>query len=210
MKLIIAIDPGASGGIAKMEMNTGVVTAMAMPEDADLRDMFENIKAEYGNDLVCYLEQVGGYIGVPQPGSYMFNFGDGFGYIRGIVDAMRIRRIMVRPQVWQKGIPGVVPKMKGAERKRALKEYAARLYPNEKVTLKTADALALLEYARRVEGLPPMPDPVTNVVYENNYRSDARAAVKWCKAKGHAVPQKNSKEFLTMVNYWGKEVRDAK
>lgn len=207
MKLIIAIDPGASGGIAKMEMSTGTVTAIGMPEDADLRDMFEAIKAEYGNDLVCYLEQVGGYIGTPQPGSAMFNFGDGYGYIRGIVDAMRIRRIMVRPQVWQKGIPGVVPKMKGAERKRALKEYAARLYPNEKVTLKTADALALLEYARRVEKLElaPAPEPVDKP--KNNFKADARNAVKWCKAQGHAVPLKNSNEFLLMVNYWCKEIK---
>jgi hypothetical protein len=100
---------------------------------------------------IAYMEQVGGFIaGNPAPGSAMFNFGDGYGYLRGILAALRVELRLVRPQVWQKGIPGIAGAVKG-QRKRALKEHAARLFPHLKVTLKTADALCIADYAIRME-----------------------------------------------------------
>lgn len=81
-------------------------------------------------------------------GPAMFNFGSGFGYIRGLVDAMRIERRMVLPKQWQAHIPGVQGIDK-AIRKRMLKEHAARLFPRLKVTLKVSDALCIADFARR-------------------------------------------------------------
>jgi hypothetical protein len=46
---------------------------------------------------------------------------------------------------------GTWPKDK-MERKRAIKEWAQRRYPHLTVTLKTADALALLVWAEQQEG----------------------------------------------------------
>jgi hypothetical protein len=208
MKLIIAVDPGASGGVAIFNTIKKHLEIHAMPEDADLRDLLETLAATYGAaHIVCYLEQVGGFINVGGVnvgvGPAMFNFGDGFGYVRGIVDTLRIRRVMVRPQVWQKGIPGLVPKMKSNLRKRALKEYAARLFPDQKVTLKTADALALLEYAKRIEGGQAAP---VDIPQASDFKADARGAKKWCKANGWPVPTEHSK-LLAMVNYWVKNGR---
>ncbi len=207
MKTIIAIDPGASGGIAISGKISKVVSAFGMPDDMELRDII----ARYGNDsadnTVCYLEQVGGYIaGNPAPGSAMFNFGNGFGFIRGCLMMARIKFILVRPQKWQAGIPGIGPKMKSAVRKRALKEHAARLYPQEKVTLKTADALCLLDYAIRCERGDAMPKEVR----QNNYKADCKAAIAWAKAQGSwTVPKKGSAEFLRMLEHWRKEVKAA-
>ena len=54
----------------------------------------------------------------------------------------------VRPQEWQKAM--AVPKgLAYDQRKRACKELAQTLFPNAQVTLKTADALLIAEYARR-------------------------------------------------------------
>lgn len=153
-KVILAVDPGASGGIVEVWPN-GTVEAVAMPDDSDLRDLVEeltlNAKAN-GLSVVAYLEQVGGFIaGNAAPGSAMFNFGDGYGFIRGLLAAHRIPTHLVRPQTWQKGIPGVQGVKEKAVRKRALKEHAARLYPALKVTLSTADALCIAAYARTQE-----------------------------------------------------------
>lgn len=205
MKLIIAVDPGASGGVAFYGKELRVIP---MPEDAELRDLIQaSVEGYTSKNVVCYLEQVGGFINVGGQnvgmGPAMFNFGDGFGYVRGLVDAFRIRRVMVRPQVWQKGIPGIVPKMKSADRKRALKEYAARLFPDEKVTLKTADALALLEYAKRMESGQAAP---VDIPHASDFKADAKGAKAWCKAQGWPVPKEHSK-ILLMVNYWVKNGR---
>ena len=149
---ILAIDPGASGGIVELWPD-GNAAACAMPDDADLRDLIDEWKNNVLlNDYkpVCFLELVGGYIGgSPAPGSAMFNFGNGYGYIRGCLAAYRIETRLVRPQTWQAGIPGVKGCKEKADRKRALKEHAARLFPGLKVTLSTADALCIADWARR-------------------------------------------------------------
>jgi len=155
MKRILAIDPGASGGVVEYYPNRRVV-AVAMPDDGDLRDMigdFASRAREEADSTVCYMELVGGFIaGNKLPGSAMFNFGNGYGYLRGLLAANRVELRLVRPQQWQAGIPGVFGVKEKPKRKRALKEHAARLFPTLKVTLKTSDALCIADYARRMEG----------------------------------------------------------
>lgn len=156
MKRIIAFDPGASGGIAEL-FPSGAAIAYSMPDDADLRDnihAFTTAASLDGDRVVAYVELVGGFIGgSPAPGSAMFNFGNGYGYIRGVLAALRVETHLVRPQEWQAGIPGVRGTKEKSVRKRALKEHASRLFPSLKVTLKTADALCIADYARRCEAL---------------------------------------------------------
>lgn len=154
-KRIMCIDPGASGGIAIIYPD-GVTTAIAMPDDGDLRDEIESFAANArteGETPVAYLEIVGGFIaGNKLPGSAMFNFGSGYGYTRGLLAMSRVELHMVRPQDWQKGIPGIHGVKEKSVRKRAMKEHASRLFPHLKVTLKTSDALCIADYARRIEG----------------------------------------------------------
>jgi len=148
--LLIAIDPGASGAIA-VKWPGKPILVYPMPDDADLAEAVHGYACACGvegYEPVAYLEEVGGYIGKPQPGSSMFKFGSGYGFIRGVLAANRIKTVLVRPQTWQKGVSGV-QSTKGPERKRALKEAAARLYPNIKVTLTNADALLIADYASK-------------------------------------------------------------
>jgi hypothetical protein len=79
----------------------------------------------------------------------MFNFGNGYGFIRGLLAANLIETHLVRPQTWQAGIPGLHGVKEKPARKRLLKEHAARLFPTAKITLSTADALCIADYARR-------------------------------------------------------------
>lgn len=155
---IVAIDPGASGGMAFWF--DGILTVHPMPITEG--DVCGQLKFFIGfptntPPTIVYLEQVGGFIKGGEkssPGSAMFNFGRNYGFILGCCAALGVRVELVTPQKWQKAFP--VGMAKGVERKRALKAIAQRLYPTEKVTLKTCDALLILDWAKQnnTEGLP--------------------------------------------------------
>lgn len=142
---ILAIDPGASGGMAASGQN---IVAWPMPStEGDICDAIKTVAPD-----VCYLEKVGGFVaGNAAPGSAMFNFGRNFGFILGVLSALGTRTVLVTPQAWQKAL-GLGHRDKDTDKaawKNKLKAEAWRLYPALKPTLKTADALLILEFARR-------------------------------------------------------------
>ena len=175
--ITIAIDPGAKGGICFTGATPGTVEAYKMPATPkDACDIITTAKeiAEMNNlPIRCVMEQVGGYIGVAQPGSSAFNFGRGFGNLEGFLICLGIPFELVPPQRWQKAVglnfppvhkgdyAGMSAPPTAIERKRVaslnakrkrdnktmIKEMAQRLYPKLKVTLETADALMILQYA---------------------------------------------------------------
>jgi crossover junction endodeoxyribonuclease RuvC len=151
MKTIVAIDPGLSGGI--VIYGRGKTECHAMPgTQGDLLALLRDVKQAAdieGDELVCVLEEVSGFAGKAQPGSAMFRFGEHFGFVKGVVQALGIRLVLVRPQVWQKGFGlGTASACRSkTEWKNKLKAEAQRRFPHLNVTLKTADALLILEYA---------------------------------------------------------------
>lgn len=138
----IAIDPGANGGIAFSYQ--GKTDAVAMPDtDRALSDILENLVMladGEGLPIRCVIEDVHAMPG--QGVTSMFSFGRNVGLIHGILAALRIPYKKESPQSWQKKL-GNLPKDK-AERKKKLKETAQAMFPELKVTLKTADALCIL------------------------------------------------------------------
>jgi hypothetical protein len=151
MKIIIGIDVGASGGIAIL--GDGAVRTEDKLQESEIVDTLDSlctVANMEGWELVAYIEEVGGFIGKAQPGSAMFKFGRNFGFWLGVLASCRIKTVLVKPQVWQKGLSGLQG-IKGTERKKALKEHACRLYPDLKVTLANCDALLIAEYGARVE-----------------------------------------------------------
>lgn len=156
MKTILAMDPGQSGGVAVAQF--GKTFCHAMPEtQGDVLELIRSIKtaAEVeGESVVCVLEEVGGFVGKAQPGSAMFKFGEQFGFLQGVVQALGLRLERVRPQVWQKafGLGTASGCASKTEWKNKLKGEAQRRFPHLKVTLKTADALLILDYAMRGNG----------------------------------------------------------
>lgn len=146
MKRILAIDPGASGGIAWV-MADGNLTCAPMPKtEGDTVDLLNAAIAQGCN--VAYVEEVGGYCGAAMPGSAMFNFGRNFGFILGVLAARGIRVELVKPQKWQKHFGLGTVKESGGKTlwKNKLKAKSQQLFPHLDITLKTADALLILEY----------------------------------------------------------------
>lgn len=148
MKPILAIDPGASGGFAWCDCE-GNSRCLAMPDTfGDVIDLLRERRAE--GIFVAVVEEVGGFCGVGQPGSAMFKFGKGCGVIEGALMALGYRVELVKPQKWQKPFGLGTTKQAGgkSEWKRKMKAEAQRRFPWCDVTLKTADALLILDYAR--------------------------------------------------------------
>ena len=150
MKRILAIDPGMSGGLAHFAGNR--VTLEPMPEtDGDIREVMINYLSQ--SDVI-YIEKVGGYIGGKgAPGSAMFQFGRNVGFLHGLIASMNTRCIEVTPQRWQKTITAGNKATHGTRWKSHLKQLAQQRQPSLHITLKTADAVLLLEHALIAEGV---------------------------------------------------------
>ena len=149
MKQAIAIDPGASGGFAWHDAD-GNPNCIPMPQtEGDVLSAIRGL-ASSRKEPVAYVEEVGGYVGGGgQPGSAMFTFGRGFGFILGCLMSAGFRIELVRPQKWQKSL--AIGTSKDCENKaawkRKLKAKAQQLFPTCNVTLKTCDALLILNYS---------------------------------------------------------------
>jgi len=148
-KELIAIDPGKSGGIAwKMAYGT-----RAVPMPATEPDIAQKLKEIYYHldKPTVIIEEVGGYIGRPQPGSAMFTFGRNFGFLLGVLTCLSARIVLVRPQKWQSFLSLGTSDGNKTKWKNKLKAKAQNLYPDLDVTLAISDALLLLEYGRKTE-----------------------------------------------------------
>lgn len=139
---LLSCDPGASGGFAWYNG-----CQIMPPTDGDTIDFLRSKRAE-GFDTIV-IEDVGGFCGQGQPGSAMFKFGFGCGVLRGAAMALGFRVELVRPQKWQKHFSLGTAKTAGGKTpwKNKLKGEAMRRFPNHDVTLKTADALLILDWA---------------------------------------------------------------
>lgn len=150
-RMIIAIDPGVSGGIAVRSAD-GSTTAFAMPStDIDLRDFLADVVREHYRDNlgtpVAVIEDIPKYTGNKIPGSSVFVMARNFGYVCAVCDTLNLEVRLVRPVAWQKAVGAggkrnfnSTPKWKAH-----LKQIAQRAFPDLVVTLKTADALLILK-----------------------------------------------------------------
>ena len=92
--------------------------------------------------IYCVIEKVASS---PQMGvKSAFTFGRSLGVLEGCLAASGIPYAFVTPQKWQKAMCCL---SKGD--KNVTKAAAQRLYPNERITHATADALLLATYCRR-------------------------------------------------------------
>lgn len=140
--LIIAIDPGISGGIAWIENNN--VQAIKMPESP--MDIYERLSSIKNDQTYCILERVGGYVS-GNSATAAVKFARHFGNLEMALLALQIPTETVAPTVWMKNVCGSLPKEK-KDRKNKIKEIMQQMYPYLKITLSTADALGLLTYGK--------------------------------------------------------------
>ena len=139
----IGIDPGASGGIALI--TNGEIRAYKCPKSTkDMSVVFGIAYEINGLKTMVGLEKV--WARPTDARSSAFKFGTNYGKWIGISANHESDIKYITPQTWMKYYN--LPKLKKEERKRWLKEKAKELYPNEKVTLYTADAILIAHYLK--------------------------------------------------------------
>lgn len=146
---IIAIDPGASGGIALFEHGTYRIKCHPMPKAlSDFRIAVEDIIGiNEPNSVLAVVEDVPKFVaGMQTSAAGMAKLHQNYGYILGVLDANGVSVKTIRPQEWQKKVGAGDKKTYGTRWKAHLKDLAARRFPmlGKYVTLKTADALLIL------------------------------------------------------------------
>ena len=146
---VAAIDPGASGGVAILakhqvgEVQTfPAIQLHPIPADpAELADLIP-----FGS--IIFIEKVPPFVGRIIPSSAAFKLGKSCGWLEGWAAGRQHRVILVSPQTWQAGLGIAKGKLMQGQWKSALKAEASRRYPDlSGLTLKTSDALLILDYA---------------------------------------------------------------
>lgn len=151
--MILAVDPGASGALAFLDLAAGKLEILDMPTVEVKRSA--KTKTEISpqmlaalirarNPLVAVLERVGA---MPGQGTVsMFQFGRGVGMIEGTLAALQIPTEYVAPLVWQKAVGSRDGKDGNRQRAAELFPAYAHLFARKKDNGR-ADA-ALMAYWR--------------------------------------------------------------
>lgn len=138
----MAIDPGASGGIAWTEPECGT-NAIGMPDTVvDIADHLRYLFIQKGC-RTAFLEEIPKFAG--PNGAAMIKLGIRYGEIRGILATLGLKVVELPPKLWQKTLGLGGKATHGTRWKAYLKEKAQAYHPQLTVTLKTADALLILE-----------------------------------------------------------------
>lgn len=144
----IAIDPGVSGGIAYTDTD-GSVHALPMPTtlhdmDTQLMILCTAHNTTSADTPTVFLEELPKFAG-KMSGSSMATMFRNYGRIEGILAAYGARIEYLPPKKWQQSLGLGDKNTHGPRWKAHLKGRAQALYPQLSVTLKTADALLILE-----------------------------------------------------------------
>jgi hypothetical protein len=153
--MIIAIDPGKSGGI--VWEHAGEIKARKMPETPQaLFALFRELSAE--NNACAFIEQVplwagfAAWQGKMMSGASTAKMYGSYKLCEGILVGLQIPTTHLTPIKWQ-NIVGCrnIERLKGPEWKRKLKAHAESLFSSKiKVTLWNADALLILHAGRQI------------------------------------------------------------
>lgn len=140
--IYIGIDPGKSGSISAM-WDDGKPFPQHQSLDSTEADIADYLLQFDMTKMKCVIEKVSSS---PQMGVVSaFTFGKGYGVLLGILTCQKIPFREVTPQKWQKEMGCMT---KGD--KNVSKRKAQQLWPEMKITHKTADSLLIAEYCRRV------------------------------------------------------------
>jgi hypothetical protein len=163
--MIIGVDPGVSGGIAKLKQDGSLwlPSAIAMPAtEKEISDYMWSLyleAKESDSEILCFLEHIQPMPiikrkktdtgetreevnpGLNQIGSFMKHYG----FLRGCLFTIGIPVEDIRPQAWQK-LLGCMTR----GNKNISKTKAQQLFPTLQVTHKTADALCIAEAGRKI------------------------------------------------------------
>lgn len=146
-KAVLGIDPGVKGGMALLRLDGTIASVWTFKPRMDESELVDCVRDAVSllrayESWECAFEKVG-YM--PSDGGQgAFTFGAVNGLLRGSLLALGIRPRYVYPQAWQ----GALECLSGGN-KRITLVRACQLFPTEKVTHASADALLIAEYGRR-------------------------------------------------------------
>ena len=147
MKTIIAVDPGVSGGLAIKQDD--LIELHSMPET--LSEMHRILADNRTKDSEIYIEDIPKFTGKNIPSSTTAVLFQSMGRLEGIAIALGYSLHRIPPKMWQEplGLGKAKDCANSSEWKRKLKNKAQELYPHLDVTLKTSDALLILDHAKK-------------------------------------------------------------
>lgn len=149
--LICGIDPGLSGGIAlldgrsKLTRDVPIGTYKMPATEAEVMVLMEEFAPHI---RMAFLEAVHSFPG--QGIASAFTFGKGYGFLRGVMVALKVPFVDVSPMKWKKalGLHFTADDSK-KDKKNGSKQLAQQWWPDVKVTHGTAECLLIAEYGRR-------------------------------------------------------------
>ncbi len=155
---IVAIDPGANGGLAFWRKGSHMedISCGPMPKTrADLAMLIDDIVHLDFESTLFVVEDVPKFIaGMNTPPSAMATLHQNFGFLLGAISSYiygrqlerSVQLILRKPADWQKAVNAGTKSYWGKGWKHHLKELACSLYPahSREITLKTADAMLIL------------------------------------------------------------------
>lgn len=141
----LAIDPGKGGGIAYRDSD-GSIHALPIPQT--VHDLLRCLEILAPQPAVCFLEEIPMFRGKMNSRSTAVLFRN-LGQIEGTLAGLKCRIEYLKPQFWQSLLRLGTSADHGKRWKSHLKATAQALFPQLPVTLKTADALLILEAGLR-------------------------------------------------------------
>ena len=163
--IILGIDPGISGGIAKLKQDGSRWLSSAIPMPLTEKRIADYLWSMYLEatqnevEILCFLEQVQVMPAIRRvktadgiqrieanPGiASTAKFMQGYGFLRGCLITIGIPVEDIRPQAWQK-LLGCMTR----GNKNVSKAKAQQLFPTLQITHKIADALLIAEAGRKI------------------------------------------------------------
>lgn len=140
----VGIDPGNGGGIAIIMADEKGNEVMARKFPTDVRDVGMFLKTATAN--TNYRVAIEKVHSMPNQGvKSTFTFGMNYGIWIGALRTLDIDFIKVQAKQWQ-DFYNITKNNKYYDRKKELKSIAIELFPNQRVTMYTADALLIANY----------------------------------------------------------------
>ena len=142
----VGIDPGNGGGIAVLIDDADETEVITRKFPEDVRD--DGIFLRTATSNTSYRVAIEKVHSMPKQGvKSTFTFGMNYGIWIGSLRTLDIDFIKVQAKQWQEHyeIPSNIPYY---DRKKELKQIAIKLFPNQRITMYTCDALLIANYCR--------------------------------------------------------------
>lgn len=137
---VLAIDPGVNGGWA-LGNSLDIISLKSFTTEIEFIDFLNSNEIDK-----AVIEDVPAFVSSVTSNASSFKLGYNYGFEVGAIRSKKISLDLVKPRIWQAGIKGLKPKMGYTQRKRLLADAARRIFPDQKVTQKNADALLILNW----------------------------------------------------------------